>query len=98
MIYSVKCPVAVLILKLFLLKEYIMKSNKPRTLQKNIEFFTAALSQCTVTAWQEDPAGVYCEVGRGIVEQISEDSVRIRNDNGTKSHYDRDITMFQTEK
>ncbi|WP_433582035.1 hypothetical protein [Paenibacillus amylolyticus] len=75
-----------------------MKSNKPRTLQKNIEFFTAALSQCMVSAWQEDPAGAYCEVGCGIVERISEDSVRIRNNDGTKSHYARDITMFQTEK
>ncbi|MEK3704503.1 hypothetical protein D3C76_1147170 [compost metagenome] len=75
-----------------------MKSNKPRTLQKNIEFFTAALSQCMVSAWQEDPAGVYCEVGCGVVERISEDSVRIRNNDGTKSHYARDITMFQTEK
>ncbi|CAH1201518.1 MULTISPECIES: hypothetical protein [Paenibacillus] len=75
-----------------------MKSNKPRTLHKNIEFFAAALSQCTVTAWQEDPAGVYCEVGRGIVERISDESVRIRNDNGTKSHFARDMTMFQTEK
>ena len=75
-----------------------MKSNKPRTLQKNIEFFTAALSQCMVSAWQEDPAGVYCEVGCGIVERISEDSVRIRNNDGTKSHYARDITMFHTEK
>ncbi|MBR2563851.1 MAG: hypothetical protein IKE29_04435 [Paenibacillus sp.] len=75
-----------------------MKSNKPRTLQKNIEFFTAALSQCVVIAWQEDPAGVYCEVGRGIVEQISDDLVRIRNENGTKSHYARETTMFQTEK
>ncbi|MFK0525838.1 hypothetical protein ACINKY_26875 [Paenibacillus illinoisensis] len=56
------------------------------------------MSQCVVTAWQEDPAGVYCEVGRGIVERISEDSVRIRNENGTKSHYARDMTMFQTEK
>lgn len=51
-----------------------------------------------VSAWQEDPAGVYCEVGCGIVERISEDSVRIRNNDGTKSHYARDITMFQTEK
>lgn len=75
-----------------------MKSNKPRTLQKNIEFFTVALSQCVVTAWQEDPAGVYCEVGRGIVEKISDDSVRICNENGTKSHYARETTMFQTEK
>ncbi|PYE48207.1 hypothetical protein HUB98_11775 [Paenibacillus barcinonensis] len=75
-----------------------MKSNKPRTLQKNIEFFTAALSQCVVTAWQEDPAGVYCEVGRGIVERISDESVRIRNEDGTKSHYARETTMFQTEK
>ncbi|AWB44270.1 hypothetical protein DCC85_08605 [Paenibacillus sp. CAA11] len=67
------------------------------TIIANIEFFAAALSQKVITAWQEDPAGVYCEVGRGIVEKYTETYVRIRNvDTGKKSHYARETTMFQT--
>ncbi|CAM2825176.1 hypothetical protein PASE110613_02725 [Paenibacillus sediminis] len=65
------------------------------TLVKNIDFFVAALSQSVVSAWQEDPAGVYCEIGSGYVEMFSDNYVRIRNQDGTKSHYARDITMFQ---
>lgn len=68
------------------------------TIVANVEFFAAALSQKVISAWQEDPAGIYCEVGRGIVEKYTENYVRIRNvDTGRKSHYVRETTMFQTE-
>ncbi|WP_068620107.1 hypothetical protein [Paenibacillus tuaregi] len=65
------------------------------TLTADMDFFAAALSQRIISAWQEDEAGVYCELGRGIVEKYSPDYVRIRNiETGKKSHYARDITMF----
>jgi hypothetical protein len=69
--------------------------KKPRILQKNIDFFIAALSQTPVTVWQEDPTGVYCEIGSGLIEMFSDTTVRVRNADGSKSHFDRDITMFQ---
>ncbi|MCC3378603.1 hypothetical protein ACFQ5D_21200 [Paenibacillus farraposensis] len=73
-----------------------MESKKsPRILQKNIEFFTAALSQHLVSVWQEDPTGVYCEIGCGYIELFSSEVIRVRNQDGTPSHYDRNITMFQ---
>ncbi|WP_223066748.1 hypothetical protein [Paenibacillus caui] len=69
----------------------------PNTIIANIEFFTAAISQKVISAWQEDPAGVYCEVGRGVVEKYTETYVRIRNvETGRKSYFARETTMFQT--
>lgn len=78
-------------------KEDTMNSNKSRTLQKNIEFFTAALSQTVVSVWQEDSAGVYCEIARGHVEMFSNDKVRLRSEDGREHHYSRDTVIFQTE-
>ncbi|MDO7907055.1 hypothetical protein Q5741_11570 [Paenibacillus sp. JX-17] len=72
-----------------------MNSNKPRILDKNIDFFVAALSQSLVSVWQEDPAGVYCEIGVGYVEQFSDDTIRIRSEEGRLSYFARDNAMFQ---
>lgn len=67
------------------------------TLTADIDFFAAALSQKAISVWQEDEAGVYCEIGRGIIEKYSPEYVRIRNiDTGKKSHYARDMAMFST--
>ncbi|MNS43560.1 hypothetical protein D3C72_759710 [compost metagenome] len=67
------------------------------TLTADIDFFAAALSQKIISAWQEDEAGVYCEIGRGVVEKYTSDYVRIRNiETGKQSHYARDMTMFST--
>jgi len=75
-----------------------MKSNKKQTLTEDIHFFTAGLSGNLITVWQEDPAGVYCEIGRGYVEAYTSKYVRVRNlQSGTKSLYSRDVTMFQTD-
>ncbi|ANF98178.1 MULTISPECIES: hypothetical protein [Paenibacillus] len=75
-----------------------MKSNKKHTLTEDIHFFTAGLSGSLIIVWQEDPAGVYCEVGRGYVEAYTNKYVRVRNlQSGTKSLYSRDMTMFQTD-
>ncbi|CAJ1313770.1 hypothetical protein PTI45_00767 [Paenibacillus nuruki] len=75
-----------------------MKSNKKHTLTEDMDFFTAGLSGSLITVWQEDPAGVYCEIGRGYVEAYTNEAVRVRNlQSGTKSLYSRESTMFQTD-
>ncbi|MBP2002079.1 hypothetical protein J2Z69_003136 [Paenibacillus shirakamiensis] len=64
-------------------------------LTADLDFFAAALSQKMISAWQEDEAGVYCEIGRGPVEKYTPGYVRIRNiETGRKSHYARENTMF----
>ncbi|MNW26943.1 hypothetical protein D3C74_37270 [compost metagenome] len=69
--------------------------RKTFILQKNIDFFTAALSQTTVSVWQEDATGVYCEISRGCIEMFSDQVIRIANPDHTTSHYERSSTMFQ---
>lgn len=68
----------------------------PNTIIANIEFFAAAIAQKEISAWQEDPAGVYCEMGHGVVEKYTETYVRLRNlETDRKSYYARETTMFQ---
>ncbi|GGF92200.1 hypothetical protein GCM10010912_41440 [Paenibacillus albidus] len=70
----------------------------PHTLVKNVDFFVAALSQTYVSALQLDPEGMYAEVGTGLVQQFSDEYVRLKRFDGSYSHYARDITKFQRNK
>ncbi|MEK4238769.1 hypothetical protein [Paenibacillus sp. FSL H7-0714] len=70
----------------------------PHTLNKNIDFFIAALSQTYITALQLDPDGMYSDVASGIVEEFSDVQVRLRRYDGSVSHYARDNTKFQRNK
>jgi len=70
----------------------------PNTLVKNIDFFIAALSQTYITALQLDPDGNYSEVATGIVEQFSDEQIRLRRQDGSISLYARDNTKFLRNK
>ena len=70
----------------------------PHTLVKNIDFFVAALSQTYISALQLTPDGMYSEVSKGIVEEFSDQVVRLRRFDGSVSYYDRDTTKFQRNK
>ncbi len=70
----------------------------PKTIIHNSDFFVAALSQTFISALQLDPDGMYAQVGIGIIEKFSDESVRLKRFDGSYSHYARDITKFQTNK
>lgn len=67
----------------------------PYPLTHDAEFFVAALTRKFVSALQLEPDGMYSQVGVGLIEQYSEDYVRLKNFDGTVSLFARDITKFQ---
>ncbi|PAK55405.1 hypothetical protein [Paenibacillus sp. 7541] len=67
-----------------------------RQLYQDVHFFAAALSETLVSVWEEDPAGEYVEVERGIIDRYTADYVRVRNaTTGSMTHYSRDTAMFK---
>ncbi|RTE02989.1 hypothetical protein [Paenibacillus whitsoniae] len=69
-----------------------------KLLESDADLFTAALSQSTVSVWQTDAVGVYCEVERGIIEKFTKSSIQLSTKSDTISIYYRDDgTLFQVE-
>ncbi|MNW20067.1 hypothetical protein D3C71_2202920 [compost metagenome] len=68
------------------------------TLTSDGDLFTAALSQSTVTVWQTDAKGVYCEVDRGIIDQFNRTAIRMITNTDEIAFYFRDDgTLFRVE-
>ncbi|MGC6589848.1 hypothetical protein ACPV3A_33565 [Paenibacillus sp. Dod16] len=67
-----------------------------RDLSMDVHFFAAALSETLISVWEEDTAGVYAEVERGIIDRYTADYVRVRNvETGSRTYYSRDTAMFK---
>ncbi|KAA9007540.1 hypothetical protein F4V43_03350 [Paenibacillus spiritus] len=67
----------------------------PQTLEKNVDFLVAALSQTFITALKLGEDGMYERVGFGRVEKYSGDLVRLRGIDGTVNHFERGAVRFQ---
>ncbi|NRF96227.1 hypothetical protein HQN89_36270 [Paenibacillus frigoriresistens] len=69
-----------------------------KTLKSDGDLFTPALSQTTVSVWQTDANGLYCEVDRGIIEEFTRTSVRLSTISDEIAFYFRDDgTLFRAE-
>lgn len=66
---------------------YILNTDK--------DLFAAAITQTKIEAWLEDQNGEYQKEGSGVVEQITPDTVKLREQNGSAMHYFRYPTMFK---
>ncbi|CAN7671405.1 hypothetical protein [Paenibacillus sp. LjRoot56] len=68
------------------------------TLTSDGDLFIAALSQTTVSVWQTDENGVFCEVDRGIIEEFTRISIRMSTITDEIAFYFRDDgTEFRVE-
>lgn len=66
-----------------------------KMLNTDRDLFAAAISQVEVEAWLEDPNGEYQKEGCGVVEMITPDTVKLREQDGSAMHYFRYPTMFR---
>lgn len=66
-----------------------MNDSKSRKLTSNSQFFTAALLQARVYAWQPS-----ISVEHGTVEIITSDYVALKNEDGYRTCYSRSTTVF----
>lgn len=66
-----------------------------RMLNTDKDLFAAAISQAEVEAWLEDEHGEYQKEGYGVVEKITSDTVKLREQDGSAMHYFRYPTMFK---
>ncbi|GGI45093.1 hypothetical protein GCM10008018_10370 [Paenibacillus marchantiophytorum] len=69
-----------------------------KKLESDADLFAAALSQSSVSVWQTDIDGVYCEVDRGIIDRFTKNSVRLTTIQDEIAYYFRDDgTLFRVE-
>lgn len=66
-----------------------MNDSKSRKLTNNSQFFTAALLQARVYAWQPSVS-----VEHGVIEIITPDYIALKNEDGDRTYYSRSTTVF----